>query len=747
VTFDCFAEGLVFPSAAAPPRIEGGMPATSASAEVAKAPSSTPVDRYLLVCLYLMVMTGFGTLAATGQLDIASVIFVSAALLWRGYLLLIHKNLVLPERWNTRLALGFVLFYLVDVFLGSRSFLTATVHLVMCGLVVKIFSPLRDRDYVLLASLSFAMVLAASVLTVDSTFFLALCVFLLMAVGTSILLQMHRAAAQATQRAPGQESHGLERQLALSLGGAAPVILLFILGGAAGIFFVLPRVSGGYAGAYSTGTDISTGFSNEVRLGSIGEIQQSDAVVMHVQMESGSVASQEFKWRGVALSSFNGATWFSRDERIVARRLADGRYLTSPSLPATRDNLLRYRVVLEPLSSNLFFLAEQPATVSGNYSLVAFDKGGAVFDMDREHPIGVYEGESDATRPTPAELRASAGTYPAEIPRIYLQLPDVDPRIVQMAQEVTRKAGNNYDKAVALENHLRSHYGYTLRLPVTTPKDPLANFLFERKQGHCEYFASAMAVMLRSIGIPSRVVNGFRGGEFNDFSGKYLIRARDAHSWVEAYFPGEGWISFDPTPAGSVVPSHGGWNRIVLYLDAMTSFWREWIVNYDFAHQRSLGEDGARRGRLLLEHLRQRIVQPYARLLNAARAAHGRASRLSTAWVPAAAGLACLFLLLANATRLRRWSQRLSWARRSTKAPQIAATLWYERMTKALGRRGWHKTPEQTAAEFVEDIPDAAVRESVDNFTRHYERARFAASTEDAERLPELYEEITTDSR
>ncbi len=723
------------------------MPGSPASIEIAKAPVSTSVDRYLLVCLYLMVMTGFGTLAATGQLDIASVLFVTAALLWRGFLLVIHKNLVLPESWNTRLALGFLLFYLVDVFLVSRSFLPATVHLVMCGLVVKIFSPLRDRDYVLLALLSFAMVLAASVLTVDTAFFLTFSLFLLTSVGTFILLQMHRAAAQATVHASEQDSPELRRRLVLSLGGVSPVILLLILGLAAGIFFLLPRVSGGYASAYGYGNDLSTGFSNEVRLGKIGEIQQSDAVVMHIEMKGGAAESQEFKWRGVALGSFSGTTWSGRDAHIIAQRLSDGRYLVSPSQQTHESGLLRYRVLLEPLDSNVFFLAEQPATVSGNYSMVGFDADGAVFDLDREHPIALYEGESNIARPTAVELRAATGSYPPDIPRIYLQLPDVDPRIGQLAHEVTKKASNDYDKAAALENHLRTHYGYTLQLPAVTPKNPLANFLFERKQGHCEYFASSMAVMLRTLGIPSRVVNGFRGGEFNDLSGKYLIRARDAHSWVEAYFPGKGWISFDPTPADSLFTHQGGWNRISLYLDAAASFWREWIVNYDFAHQRSLGEDGIRKGRLLLERLRQRIMQPYERLLRAARTARGKAHRLPIAWVPVAAGLGCLILLLSNAARLRHWSQHLVWGRRSGNAPQQAAALWYERMTKMLSRRGWHKAPEQTAGEFVEKIPDAAVRESVSNFTNHYERARFAASKEDAERLPELYEEIAADSR
>jgi len=135
-----------------------------------------------------------------------------------------------------------------------------------------------------------------------------------------------------------------------------------------------------------------------------------------------------------------------------------------------------------------------------------------------------------------------------------------------------------------LQEYLRDHYRYTLHLPATVQKDPLANFLFERKEGHCEYFASAMAVMLRGLGIPARVVNGFRGGEFNDLSGQYLVRARDAHSWVEAYFPRHGWVSFDPTPASSLPLSKGGWNRVSLYLDAMTSFWRKWIVETTISH-------------------------------------------------------------------------------------------------------------------------------------------------------------------
>ena len=118
------------------------------------------------------------------------------------------------------------------------------------------------------------------------------------------------------------------------------------------------------------------------------------------------------------------------------------------------------------------------------------------------------------------------------------------------------------------------------------PHDPLANFLFERKQGHCEYFASSMAVMLRSLGIPARLVNGFRTGEFNDLTSQYVVRASNAHSWVEVFFPGYGWIAFDPTP-GASIQVRTGWSRIGLYMDAMASFWRDWVVNYDAGHQQA----------------------------------------------------------------------------------------------------------------------------------------------------------------
>jgi hypothetical protein len=278
------------------------------------------------------------------------------------------------------------------------------------------------------------------------------------------------------------------------------------------------------------------------------------------------------------------------------------------------------------------------------------------------------------------------------------------------------------------------------------PHDPVANFLFERKRGHCEYFASSMAIMLRALGIPSRVVNGFRTGEFNDLTSQYLVRASNAHSWVEAYFPSYGWISFDPTPAA---PSQmrTGWSRSTLYLDALASFWREWVINYDAGHQYNLGREATRNSLEWFQRARNWAHRRHDALLSVARRTQRTVSHSPVQWGIAGGASALLLLLAANARRLWRALCNRRLAARPEKSPGLAATIWYERMTRMLAKKGWRKSPAHTPKEFLICIHDEATRESVAKFTRHYESARFGSSAQDAQRLPELYEEILTAGR
>ncbi|MGA8310881.1 MAG: DUF3488 and transglutaminase-like domain-containing protein [Terriglobales bacterium] len=717
--------------------------------EPATTPLRAALQRYFEVALYLLVLTGFGTLASTGGLSFLTVLLVGAAILFRGYLLIRGETWLVPERWTAVLTLGYVAFYVVDYFLISRGFLNATVHLVLFVMVVRLFSAQRDRDYYFLSVIAFLMVLAAALLTVDSIFLLGFAGFMLTAVAAFILMEMRHFSAKSAVHS--RESHGglIHRNMATSLAIASSVLVLCILLGATAIFFLLPRVSAGYLSAYAPGGEITSGFSDSVQLGRIGEIQQSSSVVMHIQIDGDEGGRFDLKWRGVSLSNFDGRTWSNNREQHVLSPSLYGRFVflqPSRNVLERSSHMVNYRVLMEPVGMNLFFLASVPESLEGNYRMLAVDDGGAVFDLDPEHPVNRYQAASDISQAGARELRTAGNVYPPDVAASNLGLRSVDARIPRLAQQITASADVNYDKAIALETYLRTHFGYSLKLPRTVPHDPLANFLFERKQGHCEYFASSMAVMLRTLGIPSRVVNGFRTGEFNDLTSQYVVRASNAHSWVEAYFPGYGWVAFDPTP-GSLMPVRTGWSRATLYLDALASFWRDWVVNYDAGHQQTLAVSARSGSQQLVVTIRNWWRRHYEALLAKARRIGNVVAGSPLRWGLGAGLIAALLLFAVNARQLLRALGKRRLAARPERSPRQAATIWYERMTKVVARRGWHKSPTQTPNEFVARIDDANIRERVAEFTRHYESARFDDSVEDVRRLPELYEEISAARR
>ncbi len=719
-------------------------------------PLSQAINKYFDLSVYFLVLMGFGTLASTGMLDWPTIVLVGSALGVRGYLLAERRRIVFSERWTTPLTIAYFIFYAGDYFLLSHSFLTATVHLVLFAVVVRTFSLRRDRDYTTLAILAFLMVLASAVLTVDSVFLVFFAGFTLMAVATFVLMEMRRSGRAASFQARHSRDTQEHRHLAFSLARITPALVLMILMGAAGMFFLLPRMSAGYLGGYSFGTDLSTGFSDRVQLGRIGQIQQSDVLVMHIQIDGDQHGQYALHWRGVALTNFDGKNWSNPHTPYALQRQADGGFIVPffsqgvapPALLQTRTaatslsytNLIHYRVLMEPIGTNVFFLAPWARRVRGAYRALQIDAGGAVSDVDSQRSVSIYEADSDISRPSPAQLREAGDVLP-KFASSYLQLPELDARVPQLAAQITVSASNSYDKAVALEKYLQSHYGYTLQLPRSPVADPLANFLFERKQGHCEYFASSMAVMLRTLRIPSRVVNGFRSEEFNDLTGNYVIRAKNAHSWVEAYFPGYGWVTFDPTPGGTV-RSPQGWGRAMLYLDAAASFWREWGVSYDSSHQYVLGQSMLSGTRSSWERTRMWARLRYARLMNLARKSQRGVEHSPGRWLGTGVAVTVLLLVLANVARIARMIRTRRLRAHPERSPDQAAVMWYERMSRYLARRGVRKTTTQTAQEFVRVIEDERLRIQVARFTDAYESARFGNSPDDALRLPDLYEEV-----
>lgn len=719
-----------------------------------------PIERYFQVSLFLLLITGFVTLAGTGKLDFTSVAFVLGALAVRAVYLFRDQDLAIPERWTTVFTLIYVLVYALDYFLVSRDFVSATVHLVLFGMVVKVFSVHRDRDLLYLAVLAFLMILAASVLTVNTMFFAGFALFLLVAIATFISFEMRRAARAADSiQALGAITSRSRPKVApvnSALSRTALVLAVTILLGATILFFSLPRITGGYLGSFTRGSDPVSGFRDTIQLGGIGRIQQSSQVVMHLQIE-GEHAAFDGKLRGSVLTRFDGKSWADTPRYMNVMGSRIGRYdLSSDTFAADpylehaalnhKMRAMPYRVTMEPTMSSVLFLVKGTMEFEGNFRQIAFDSAQSYINLDGARPTNTYWGVANITPPDPAALRASGKDYPARISNRYLQVPDLDPRIPDLARRVTASAPNAYDKARAVESYLQNNFGYTLDLPATTPADPLANFLFERREGHCEYFASAMAIMLRTIGIPTRVATGFRGGEFNDLTGSYIIRGSDAHAWVEVYFPNQGWVTFDPT-AASPAPSASFFGRLRLYVDAMNQFWHEWVVNYDFAHQRTLTASITTQSIQRGASLRDYFANLYQRMLARARSAQRAFTQSPQRQSRWALFVVCFMLLLVLAPRTYKLLRAQQLARNPERAPEAAASLWYNRATNHLARYGWTKAPSQTPTEFARTIDHLAIRKTVEEFTEHYEQARFGNSAASAGQLPELFARLKTHSQ
>jgi len=165
-----------------------------------------------------------------------------------------------------------------------------------------------------------------------------------------------------------------------------------------------------------------------------------------------------------------------------------------------------------------------------------------------------YSFDALVPEPTEEQLQAAPVSYPAWVSSQYLQLPDAVPeRVRALARDITAHGRTPYDRAVAIERYLRL-IPYSLDVPAPpSTRDAVDYFLFDLKKGYCDYYATSMTIMARAAGLPARLVTGYASGSYDSYSAEYVVREADAHSWTEIYFPGIGWVEFEPT-AGQPVP-------------------------------------------------------------------------------------------------------------------------------------------------------------------------------------------------
>ena len=283
-------------------------------------------------------------------------------------------------------------------------------------------------------------------------------------------------------------------------------------------------------------------FSDSIRLGQAPNL--GDRVVMTVEAPSGHF------WRAVTYDFYTGAGW-----RTTESDKAD-----KISLPTADRESYQARFDIIVPHSNILFAANEPQKVDVPYQFyTGADKtySTSLHALNRSQAAGTYTVTSLVSTADKQTLRKVTATYTDYIKGKYLQLPStVPPRVRALAHSLLDNIPNAYDKAEALETFLRSPpYSYSPQVKPTPPgKDPIEYFLFDLRQDFCEYFASAMVVMLREAGVPARLVEGFTTGTYDSASNAYVVKEQDAHAWVEVYFPQYGWIEFEPTPSQPPFP-------------------------------------------------------------------------------------------------------------------------------------------------------------------------------------------------
>lgn len=516
----------------------------------------------------------------------------------------------------------------------------------------------------------------------------------------TVLLVLGHLARNADRHAHGELR--VERAFILRVSALSIGVLLV----SAAVFLFFPRVSQGWASRPASPIARSVvGFSDQVSLGSHGaRIEPNPEVVLRVEFPDGPPPDVErLHWRGRSYDRFDGVTW---------RRTGA---LESPPLELRwPGGTIEQVVFARPISdANVVFglhpiIGVLPQSRIRTFRLSSGDYSYA----GRGEPI--YRVRSLRGSPSAAQLRNAPQVYsPDEL--AYLQIPALTDRIVALADSFRTAHPDPYDMAIAVEIWLQTAFDYTLELPASRREATLDHFLFARRAGHCEYFSTAMAVLLRAAGVPTRNVNGFLGGEWNDFGRFLTVTQNNAHSWVEVFFPGHGWVTFDPTPAAGadeISSAFGTGRAFGRFFDGLGHRWSKWILDYDVGTQLSLLD---------------RFSAPFSESSATGERSPGR-------W-----WLLVALVLLPFAVR-----RALRLLRVTRSAPGHEAARHYIRLRRAYAKAGYaseRSTPLAFAAAIQGAPGSAAARGLVDT----YVRVRFGCAElrhEDEQRMRRQVEEV-----
>ncbi len=703
------------------------------------------------VTSYLMVATGLGALVTSEQLhpvvSALALVGLVASWWWEPPRVDLGR---FETAWNvaTLLMLARTGF---DILTDGPLILSGVYFIVFLS-VNKLFNRRTSRDYQQLYVLSFLHMVAGTALNTDLAYGALFLAYIVFCSWTLILFHLKREMEENYLLKYGDSLQGRPVQVQRVLnsrklvGGpflvATSAVSVVVFAGSAALFFLFPRVGFGFFMSQHRAGITMAGFSDKVELGRFGRIKDDRTVVMRVEFEGGQPDGRLPRyWRGISLDHYDGTTWTKTSEGARYLGGGEGPVPINPHHATLADDAVQQHIYLEPMDANVLFglsrlthIALQPRPGPDYFKKrrgLRIDVDGDVHYRQQDELAFRYTAFSEPETATAGLTRTPLTEYRQRLQRYmrqtrgryrYLQLPALDPKVAALARQIVGDAKTVAEAVQRIEDHLRSQYSYTLDLKRDARYAPLEDFLFVQKRGHCEYFATAMVVLLRSVGIAARNVNGFLGGTWNEY-GRYLaVSQGDAHSWVEVFagidaeHPRGAWLTRDPTPSGGSRPRVAdAWSKVLQYTDAIRLRWYKYVIEYDL--QKQVGALYSARAW-------------WGRTFGRSEAGEERASANTTDGRTIAAAIVGLALLVGVVLVVRR--RRVSGGSREDRARRQSATVaaLYQLLTDGYARLGFARSPATTASEFVRQLerrsaPDLDLARAV---VRLYEAVRFGGA-------------------
>lgn len=723
------------------------------------------LDKPLRVLTSATILIGVGSVLLTGSLPppqpavILTVLAIGFLFFWQSKL---HTRLY-STLWHvlTVLFLAWLITNATTIRFADEDVISriplAAMQLSIFLVIFKVFNTKTDRDYVHLFLLSFFLFVSSAGVSVEFSLFPLLAAYLVAAFWAMMVfhfrrqLRSHEAAVVAAPIALG----GRVRTGKLLTPGFFTGTLLTAIGVllVAGLIFIFfPRTATSdnplslhsFLGSFSR--RYTSGPSDSVDLNIAGIINQDPTPVMRVRIPNRDSPPRNILWRRGAYHQYDGRRqrWLQSFGRHSSRSGGSfGRYKSvvnvmvekSPGLFVAASDVDRYNSLDElrkdpQLIEQRYFLLHDysgtpiysafssPVAIVANVSAVECDvnerffarmrpRGDSGYTVFSRIPSRQINGNATEAAPYDPSLYVAMQRYFTQLPS------EIHPRFEVLARQIARRAETDYQKAIAIRNYLGVRCRYSLDLTQPPGRHgPLYDFLFQDKPGHCEYFATAGVILMRELGIPSRLAYGYSSGRWNAEENIFEVRRLDAHAWAEAFIDGKGWLPFDATPALPDYEEPDTLIAVVLrpfssFLKSCENTWAEGVIEYTRFSQRRVFRSitatatGAWEGakeyasaiQFALSQLWQKISEDFFLRL----------------FVPVATVSIVLSLALASTIRIRRRRKFTGLYRRHSPGRHTHLRVkFYEKTLHLLMDKGIAKKEVDTPLEFADRIAGAS---------------------------------------